>query len=69
MEEKLMLKLLSRFEWLLIRNRSFEAKRLVKQELNNIRGIMEKKCKKIRLRKDYCYMCKNYNCNKKVIKF
>ena len=40
MEEKLMLKLLSRFEWLLIRNRSFEAKRLVKQELNNIRKEM-----------------------------
>lgn len=63
MEENTMLKLLDGFEWLLVRNRSFEAKRLVKQELENIKGITEQKCKKIKLRKDYCVMCKNYNCN------
>ena len=61
-----MLNLLDKFEWLLVRNRSFEAKRLVKQELENIKGITEQNCKKIKLRKDYCVMCKNYNCNKNI---
>ena len=33
MKESIMLSLLERFEWLVLRNRSLEAKRLVKQEL------------------------------------
>ena len=64
MEENIMFKLLDKFEWLLVRNRSFEAKRLIKQELENIKNITEQKCKKIKLRKDYCLICKNYNCKK-----
>lgn len=65
MKESIMLNLLERFEWLLVRNRSLEAKRLVKQELENINGVTEQKCKKVKLKSDYCLICNNYNCNNK----
>lgn len=58
-----MLNILDRLDCLIVRNRSFEAKRLVQQELNNIRKITEKNCKRLRLNKTYCRVCTNLNCN------
>ena len=63
MEEKIMLNILNRIQWLIIRNRFFEARRLVKQELENLNGITETKCKVHTLNADGCKSCKNYNCN------
>ena len=58
-----MLEILDKLEWLVVRNRTFEAKKRLKIELENLRGITEQKCKLIKLRKDYCSHCWNYNCN------
>ena len=55
--------LLERFEWLLIRNRFIEARRLVDQELDNANGVTVEKCKRFKLNKTYCNTCKNYNCS------
>lgn len=63
MEEQTMLRILDKFIWYANRNRLFEAKRYVQQELDNIRGITEVKCKRRKLNKDYCKICKNRNCN------
>ena len=41
MEEKTMLRILDKFIWYAERNRIFEAKRYVNQELDNIKGISE----------------------------
>lgn len=65
MEESTILNVLYKLKWLIIRNRTFEMKRLIKQELNNLKGVTEKTCKLIKIRKDYCIVCKNLNCNKK----
>ena len=37
MQKIIMLNILNRLEWLVVRNRSYEAKRLVKQEIENIK--------------------------------
>lgn len=63
MEEITMLNILDRLEWLVVRNRSYEAKRLVKQEIENIKGITEKNCKRYKLNKTYCLVCSNLNCS------
>lgn len=58
-----MLNILDRLHWLIVRNRSFEAKRLVKQEIENLKGITEKNCKSYKINKTYCRVCMNLNCN------
>lgn len=58
-----MLNILYRLNWLIVRNRSLEAKRLVKQELNNLKEITEKNCKRLKLNKTYYRVCSNLNCN------
>ncbi len=63
MEELTMLDILKKLEWLVVRNRTFEAKKRLTIELNNLKGITEQKCKLIKVRKDYCNFCWNYNCN------
>lgn len=62
-----MLEILDKIEWLIDRNRSFEAKRLVKQELENLQDITQQKCKLLRYNNEFCRICKNINCklNKK----
>ena len=49
MVETTMLKLLDEFEQLIIRNRNVEAKRLVIQELENLKDITQNKCKLIKV--------------------
>ena len=63
MKETVMLNILDKLEWLIVRNRTFEAKRRLKIELENLRGITEQQCKLTKVRKDYCNFCWNYNCN------
>ena len=63
MEEYKMIFLLYRLETQCNRNGLFVAKKIIKQELENLKGITEQKCKKIKVRKDYCIYCKNYNCS------
>ena len=58
-----MLNILDRLDWLIVRNRSYEAKRLVKQEIENIKEITEKNCRRYKLKKTYCQVCSNLNCN------
>lgn len=65
MKETVILNILYKLKWLIIRNRTFEMKRLIKQESNNLKGITEKNCKLLKIRKDYCVVCKNLNCNRK----
>ena len=62
-EEMTLLNILHRLNWLIVRNRSYEAKRLVKQEIENLKSITEKNCKRFKLNKAYCRVCKNLNCN------
>lgn len=57
------LTLLDRFNWLIERNRTFEAKRVVEQEKNNLLGITEHICKLRPVNQGYCRVCKNRNCN------
>lgn len=68
MNEETMIELLNRFEWLLERNRFVEARRLVKREIENLEGITEYKCKKIKINKGFCKTCENQNCNLKIKK-
>lgn len=58
-----MLNILNRLDWLIVRNRSYEAKRLVKQEIENVKEITERNCRKYKLNKTYCQVCSNLNCN------
>lgn len=53
MQKIIMLDIFNKLEWLIIRNRSYEVKRLVKQEIENIKGITEKKCKRYKLNNTY----------------
>ena len=57
------LNLLERFNWLIARNRTYETKRVVEQEKNNLLGITEQICKLRPINKGYCKVCKNLNCN------
>lgn len=63
MKEETMLRILDRFIWYVNRNRLLEAKRYVQQELDNINGFTETKCKKVKLNKNFCKSCINYNCS------
>lgn len=63
MEEKAMLNILNRIQWLIIRNRFVEGRRLVKREIENLKGITEQNCKLHEYNKDNCSTCKNLNCN------
>lgn len=56
-------KLLERFEWLIVRNRFVEARRLVEQEIDNANGVTVEKCKRFKVNKGYCRVCTNYNCS------
>ena len=62
-EEITFLNILDKLNWLIVRNRSYEAKRLVKQEIENLKSITEENCKRFKLNKTYCRLCKNLNCN------
>ena len=62
-EDTYTLNILDRFNWLIERNRTFEAKRVVIQEKNNLLGITEQICKLRPINKGYCRICKNRNCN------
>lgn len=62
-EDTYTLNILDRFNWLIERNRTFEAKRVVIQEKNNLLGITEQICKLRPINKGYCRVCKNRNCN------
>ena len=64
--------LLYRFEECCDLNHLVLAKRLVRQEIENLKGITEQKCRKRKVREDYCNYCSNSNCNynpKKVSKY
>ena len=63
MEEITLLNILDRLDWLIVRNRSYEDKKLVKQEIENLKSITEKNCKRFKLNKTYCRVCTNLNCN------
>lgn len=63
MEETKMLIVLERIFWLTERNRYVEARRLVEQELNNLKGITELNCKAKKINSGHCKICKNLNCN------
>ena len=56
-EDTYTLALLERFNWLIERNRTFESKRVVEQEKNNILGITEQICKLRPINKGYCRIC------------
>ena len=58
-----MLNILDRLALLIVRNRLYEPKRLVKQEIENLKLITEKNCKRFKLNKTYYRVCKNLNCN------
>lgn len=58
-----MLNILDKLNWLIARNRLYEAKKLVKQEIGNLKSITEKNCKRFKLNKTYCRVCTNLNCN------
>lgn len=62
-EEITMLNIIDKLNWLIVRNRSYEAKKLVKQEIENLKEITEKNCKSFKINKTYCKVCKNSNCN------
>ena len=62
------LTILDRFNWLIKRNRTFEAKRVIEQEKNNLLGITEQICKLRPMNNGYCRICKNRNCNLNVNK-
>lgn len=62
-EDTYTLALLERFNWLIDRNRTFEAKRVIEQEKNNLLGITEQICKLRPMNNGYCRVCKNRNCN------
>ena len=62
MEEQTMLRILDKVMWYANRNRLYEAKKYIKQELENVQGITEVKCKRRKINKLYCNTCKNCNC-------
>ena len=49
MKETVMLNILDKLEWLIVRNRTFEAKKVLRIELDNLKGITEQKCKLIKV--------------------
>ena len=64
MEETKMLIVLERILWLTERNRFLEARRLVEQEINNLKVTTELNCKARKINEGHCRVCKNLNCNK-----
>lgn len=63
MDEQRMIQILDKFILYANRNRLIEAKRVAQQELNNLNGITELKCKSRKINKNWCKICKNRNCN------
>ena len=63
MQEQILIKILDKFILYAKKGRLLEAKRYVKQEIENIEGITEQRCKLKKLGKKYCNICKNQNCN------
>lgn len=63
MEEKEMLNILNKIQWLIIRNRFVEARRIVKREIEKLQGITELNCNLHKYNKESCKRCKNLNCN------
>lgn len=57
------LRILKRLNLLIERNRTFEARRVVIQEKENLLGITEQKCKRRKINQGYCKVCTNINCN------
>lgn len=59
-----MLEILEKLEWLVVRNRTFEAKRRLKIELENLKGITQKNCSNTRyyFYNWACRYCLNMNC-------
>ena len=63
MEEKVLLWHLDRLERLIEKDDLYYARRYNKQEIENIKGITEQKCKRHVVNKGYCRLCKNLTCN------
>lgn len=70
MEELKMLEILKRIEVSIKMDSLDVAKKLIKLEIENLKGITEEKCKNTRyyFYDSYCKYCSNYNCrsNKNV---
>lgn len=64
MKETVMLNILDKLEWLIVRNRTFEAKKVLRIELDNLKGITQKNCSNTRYYfYDWtCRYCLNMNC-------
>lgn len=64
MKETVMLNILDKLEWLIVRNRTFEAKKVLRIELDNLKGITQKNCSNARYYfYDWAYKyCQNVNC-------
>lgn len=64
MKETVMLNILDKLEWLIVRNRTFEAKKVLRIELDNLKGITQKNCSNtIYYFYDWaCKYCQNVNC-------
>lgn len=63
MEEEVLLWHLDRIERLIEEEDLYYARRFNKQEIENIKGITEKNCKRHLVNKGYCRICKNLSCN------
>lgn len=63
MQEQILIKILDKFILYAKKGRLLEAKRYVKQEIENVEGITETKCKRVKLNKNFCKSCINYNCS------
>lgn len=64
MKETVMLNILDKLEWLIVRNRTFEAKKVLRIELDNLKGITQKNCSNTRyyFYDGTCKYCQNVNC-------
>lgn len=63
MEEKVLLWHLDRLERLIEKDDLYYARRYNKQEIENIKGITEQKCKMHKTNKGFCRTCKNITCS------
>lgn len=65
MEETKMLKILDTIRILLEKNCLFEAKEYIRIEIENLKGITQKKCRNTKyFFGSYCKYCSNLNCSK-----
>ncbi len=63
MEEEDLIRVLDKVMWYTKRNRPDELKKYIDQELDNINGVTEIKCRRRKVNVGYCNRCANYNCN------